>query len=274
MLCLKKLLVIAYVLIALMSIGLAVDDEEISEAEGLRFDSNQTVEGFGIASTHRYMASSDLVQHSHSSGSGVFTSESEAFVRNDVIVQGSPVSFTTNISVGVQEITSNAYSPTKLDYPGSFRSEPISSLWSDSTFAGIDGSVLKAIFNHVQALNKEMTTEFSGDGSYEETTQTSSGTFDGSMKINASFNGTGQIGAYVGPLNGKNPDVLVDEYYRGTFTISKMMGIGLKSSLSQEEDEWLPCCSGGWDDMNFNDKKSFPVDVSRVFNCTCFSMTK
>jgi len=273
----KKLPIIIYILIALMSIGLALADEELSDNTdtiGLRFDSNQTVEGFGIASSYRCMGPSDLVLHSHSSGSGVYSSESRSYVRNDVIVEGSPDSFSGNMSVGLQEITSKAYSPTKLDYPGSFRSEPISSLWSDSTFlfAGNDNvTVLKASFDQVQVLNKEMTTKISSEASYEDLTRESYGSFASSMKLNAVFNGTGQIGAYVGALNGDNQDVLVDEYYRGTFTISKNMEIALKSSLLQEEeDEWLPCCSGGWINMNYIDKKSFPVDVNRVFNCTCF----
>ena len=276
MFCMKKLPIIIYILIALMSIGLALADEELygnTETTGLRFDSNQTVEGFGIASSYRCMGPLDLVLHSHSSGSGVSSSESRSYVRNDEIVDGSPDSFSENNSVGLQEITSNAYSPTKLDYPGSFRSGPISSLWSDSTvlFAGKENvSVLKASFDHAQALNKEMTTKISSEASYEDLALHSAGSFANSMKLNAVFNGTGQIGAYVGTLSGDNTDVLLDEYYRGTFTISKKMNIGLKKSLLQEEDEWLPCCSGGWDNMNYNDKKSFPVDVNRVFNCTCF----
>ncbi len=271
----KKLPIIICILIALMSVGLALADDEIydiTNTTGLRFDSNQTVEGFGIASSYRCMGPLDLVLHSHSSGSGVSSSESRSYVRNDEIVEGSPVSFSENNSVGLQEITSNAYSPTKLNYPGSFRSEPISSLWSDSTFlfAGKDNvTVLKASFDQVQALNKEMTTKISSGASYEDLTQQSYGSFASSMKLNAVFNGTGQIGAYVGTVRGNNTDVLLDEYYRGTFTISKNMEIALKSSLLQEEDEWLPCCSGGWINMNYIDKKSFPVDVNRVFNCTC-----
>ena len=270
----KKLPIIICILIALMSVGLALADEEIKEnisEEGLRFDSNQTVEGFGIASSYRCMASSDRVLQSRNSGSGVFASESKTLVQNGEVIKRDPDSFESTTGIGLQENTSNAYSPTKIDFPGSFRSEPIRSLWSDSTFAGnIGGIVLKASFDHVQALNKEMTTKVSGEGSYEAlTSPKSSVSFGASMKLNAAFNGTGQIGAYVGTLNGDNQDVLVDEYYRGTFTISKKMEITLKSSLLPEEDEWLPCCSGGWDNMNYTDKKSFPVDVDRIFNCTC-----
>jgi len=276
MLCLKKLLTIIYVLIALMSMGLALGDDElydITETTGLRFDSNQTVEGLGIASSYRHMGSLDLALHSHGSGSGVFSSESKSLVRNDDIVEGSPVSFSDNKSVGLQEITSNAYSPTNLDYPGSFRSGPICSLWSDSTvlFSGKDNvTVLKASFDHLQAFNKEMTTMISSAAAYEDLTRQSSGSFASSMKLNAVFNGTGKIGAYIGTLSGDHPDVLVDEYYRGTFTISKKMKIGFKATSNVEEEyEWLPCCSGGWSSINYNDKKSFPVDVNSVFNCTC-----
>jgi hypothetical protein len=159
----KKLPIIICILIALMSVGLALADDIYDETiteEGLRFDSNQTVEGFGIASSYRCLASGTL--HSHSSGSGVFTSESKTVVRNGVVTKRNPESFDSDVGTGLQENTSNAYSPTKLDFPGSFSSGPISSLWSDSTFAGSDGVLLKASFDQVQALSKEMTTKICG----------------------------------------------------------------------------------------------------------------
>ncbi|MFA6373182.1 MAG: hypothetical protein WCW68_11190 [Methanothrix sp.] len=277
MLCIKKLPTVIYILIALMSIGLALAEEysETTTQEGLRFDSNQTVEGFGIASSYRNMESSGRMLHSHSSGSGVFTSESKSLVQNGVKVKRIQESFESNTGIGLQENTSNAYSPTKLDFPGSFRSEPISSLWSDSTFAGSDGIDLKASFDHLQALNKEMTTKISGKGSYDELNDPdSSKSFTCSMKLNAIFNGTGRIGAYTGPLNRQNPDDLVDEYYRGTFTISNKMQIGFKLTLRQANEDWLPCWSGGWDDMNYKDKKSFPLDADRIFNCMCTSISR
>lgn len=282
MLCLKWVLILIYILMALLSIGSALAEEKCDETiteEGLRFNSNQTVEGFGIASSYIHMDSVNRVLHSHSSGSGVFSSESKALVREGIVAKLNPDSFALNTGVGYLENASKAYSPTRLDFPGSFHSGPISSLWSDSTilFAGGDNAtVLKASFDQVQALNKEMKTTASGTGTYEDVTSSTS--FAGSMDLNVVFNGTGQIGAYVGPLNEKNPDVLtdryylVDDYYRGAFTISNKMKIGYKATLKQEEDEWQPCCWGGFASMNIKDKESFPVDVDRVFNCTCLQI--
>lgn len=271
--CFRKPMIIFYILIALMSIGLSHGDDVNTEAIGLRFDLNQTVEGFGIASSYRCMESMDMMLHSHNSGSGASSHESRSYVRNDDIVEGSLSSFTENKSVGLHEIVSAAYSPTKLDYPGSFRSGPIKSLWSDSIFmsAGDQNvSAMKASFYQLQAFEKETTATLSSAGYYEELTHPlTSGSFAESMKLKAVFNGSAQIGANFGSVNGEGSDVLLDEYYRGSFTISKKMNLGIKSSITQEEDEWLPCCSGGWTSMNLEEKGSFPVDVKRVFDCTC-----
>lgn len=283
MLCLKWLLIIICVLIALLSNGSALDltnYTETTEEEGLSFNSNQTVEGFGITSSYMHMDSSDRVLHSYGSGSGVFSSESKALIRDGIVANLNPGSFAINTGIGFQENASKAYTPTRLDFPGSFHSGPINSLWSDSTFlsAGEDKiTFLKASFDQAQALNKEIKASVSGNGSYEDLT--SSTFFTGSMDLNVVFNGTGQIGAYVGPLNRKNQDILtdryylVDDYYRGAYTISNKMKIGYKLTLRQEEDEWLPCCYGGWASMNYDDKRSFPIDANRVFNCTCFSVS-
>jgi len=277
MLCLKRLLIIICVLISLLPVGSALEYSETEEI-GLSFYYNQTVDGFGITSSYMCMDSLDRVLHSHSSGSGVFSSESKAMVREGFVAKLNPGSFALNKGIGFQENASKAYSPTRLDFPGSLRSGPINTLWSDSTIlyaGGENVTALKASFDQLQALNKEIKTTASGKGSYEEIETSTS--FAGSMDLNVVFNGTGQIGAYVGTFNGMNQDALkderyylIDEYYRGTYTISNKMKIGYKATLRQEEAEWLPCCYGGWASMNYKEKESLPVDVNRVFNCTCY----
>jgi hypothetical protein len=96
MLCLKWVLILIYILMAALLIGITQSAEnyyETTEDEGLRFSSNQTVEGFGIASSYMCMDSLDRVLHSHSSGSGVFSSESKAMVREGVVTKLNPGSF-------------------------------------------------------------------------------------------------------------------------------------------------------------------------------------
>jgi hypothetical protein len=267
------------ILVATLLMGSAVAAEtyyETTEEEGLRFSSNQTVEGFGIASSYISMDSANRMIHSRSSGSGVFTSESKAQIREGIVAKFNPGSFASNTGIGYLENASKAYSQTRLDYPGSFSSSPFSTLWSDSTilFAGGDNATaLQASFDRLQALNKEMKTTASGTGAYEDTSSSTS--FAGSMDLNVVFNGTARIGAYVGPVNGNTHEAqadryyLVDNYYSGAFAISNKMKIGYKATLKQEQAEWMPCCYGGWGSLNFEERKDFPVDIDRVFNCSC-----
>ncbi len=67
-----------------------------------------------------------------------------------------------------------------------------------------------------------------------------------------------------------NPDIDVDQVYTGTFDFSTKMNLTIPVYKSVSEDSWLPCCSGGWDDMINSDKKSFGADTKGIFDCTCF----
>ena len=57
--------------------------------------------------------------------------------------------------------------------------------------------------------------------------------------------------------------------YVGNFDITTKIHMDSKFSLSPDEDYWLPCCSGGFDDMNTLDKRAFR-SAAGVFDCTCF----
>jgi hypothetical protein len=272
-------MILIYILMAALLAGYASAAEtydETTKEEGLRFSSNETLEGFGIASSYVHMDSSNRQLHSHSSGSGVITRESKALIREGFVAKLNPESFSANTGIGYLENASKASSLTRLAFPGSFNSGPINFLWSDCTilFAGGDSATaLKACFDQVQAINKEMKTTASGNGAYEDTSSSTS--FSGSMDLNAVFNGTGRIGAYVGPVSGKIHDIsadryyLVDNYYRGSYTISNKMNIGYKATIKQEEAEWMPCCYGGLASLNYEEKKDFSLDLDRVFNCSC-----
>jgi hypothetical protein len=70
----------------------------------------------------------------------------------------------------------------------------------------------------------------------------------------------------------KEPLIELDEEYRGNFHIRKNMNLYTYSEEEEKEDPWLPCCSGGFSDINYSDAKAFE-SASGVFDCTCFKVT-
>jgi hypothetical protein len=69
----------------------------------------------------------------------------------------------------------------------------------------------------------------------------------------------------------KNPSIEIDEDYWGTYHIEKNMTLEVPYHLIQKSDDWLPCCFGGFDDMNTLDKKTFK-SATGIFDCTCFKV--
>ncbi|HPT38278.1 MAG TPA: hypothetical protein PLZ44_08295 [Methanothrix sp.] len=69
----------------------------------------------------------------------------------------------------------------------------------------------------------------------------------------------------------KNPSIEIDEDYWGTYHIEKNMTLEVPYHLIQKKDDWLPCCFGGFDDMNTLDKKVFK-SATGIFDCTCFKV--
>jgi hypothetical protein len=65
----------------------------------------------------------------------------------------------------------------------------------------------------------------------------------------------------------KNPLILIDENYIGSFKIKKSMKINAQKSEVKEISDWLPCCFGGYFDMTDYDRKWLNEDG--IFDCNC-----
>ena len=66
------------------------------------------------------------------------------------------------------------------------------------------------------------------------------------------------------------PLIEVDEEYVGTYHIAKKLNLSTYAPDPEEnEDFWLPCCSGGFDDLNYLDTRVFK-SARGIFDCTCF----
>lgn len=60
-----------------------------------------------------------------------------------------------------------------------------------------------------------------------------------------------------------------DERFVGTYDIAKNIRMKSRFDMIQKDDEWLPCCSGGFFSMNPMDQK--PLKSAKgIFDCTCF----
>ncbi len=66
----------------------------------------------------------------------------------------------------------------------------------------------------------------------------------------------------------QKPLIELDEDYAGSFHIKKNMNLYTYSDDKEREDSWLPCCSGGFSDMNYADAKVFG-SARGIFDCTC-----
>lgn len=71
----------------------------------------------------------------------------------------------------------------------------------------------------------------------------------------------------------KKPLVDVDEDYWGTYHIEKLMNLTSSVEEVEEDDDWLPCCSGGYltlPEIYQKGSMGFGSDVKGIFDCTCF----
>jgi hypothetical protein len=71
----------------------------------------------------------------------------------------------------------------------------------------------------------------------------------------------------------KKPLVDVDEDYWGTYHIEKLMNLTASVDETEEDDDWLPCCYGGYltmPEVYQKGSKGFGSDVKGIFDCTCF----
>jgi hypothetical protein len=62
-----------------------------------------------------------------------------------------------------------------------------------------------------------------------------------------------------------------DERFAGVYDIEKNILMKSRFDLYRAEDDWLPCCYGGWSDMNYRDQKGFGKSARGVFDCACYN---
>ena len=61
-----------------------------------------------------------------------------------------------------------------------------------------------------------------------------------------------------------------DERFVGVYDIAKNIRMKSRFDTIRNEDDWLPCCSGGFAGMNLLDQRALK-SAKGVFDCTCFA---
>jgi hypothetical protein len=90
----------------------------------------------------------------------------------------------------------------------------------------------------------------------------------GTVHVGATLTQLDKMGKSVKTNGGvKNPLIVIDENYVGSFKIKKNMKINAIKSELKEVSDWLPCCFGGYFDMSDYERKLLSEDG--IFDCNC-----
>ena len=280
-------LLMGYLLSAIL-IGVAWGDTTTEETKYI-YNMDQKVQGNGFFSSYQDVTASELLLSNLDHGSGSYSGESECRVQNQATYTNTmDYDLTNQQLIRFNKSTDYAYAASSFDFGKSFRAAAFQSKGQEAicikNYAGynLGGISMNALFRDLDVLSSNTSAKLSftrKTGAEDYSSALASLNERGSVMLNleSAFTGKGHIGM----LNAINatgerhigvPDIEIDEDYIGTFSLSKKMSQDFEYNWKREADDWLPCCSGGWNDMSYTTRKYFGLNANGVFDCTCFSL--
>jgi len=275
---------VATIILSLIMIGVALGDNTAQQAKFI-FDMDQSVQGNGFHNYRNDINTSSLQMSNLGHGTGSYSYEAQLLAKKETDYS-SDVS-TYRYSTGERKITFDegvdfVFAPMRFGFGKSFHSGALSSLGKEETCIKNYGGLMSmnARFDSISTMSKNISVDMYLKNSSDDATNADlfalKFTNIGYTKLNldAAFTGRGHIGVLgwerSGVPNAKNLQVdnLIDEDYLGTYHIVKKMSQAFNYTILQQKDDWLPCCSGGFDSMSYADLKPF-VSARGIFDCTC-----
>lgn len=244
------------------------------------FNSTQAISGNGMANSYQYLSANSMSMKNSAHGTGSLDLEQEAKVRQRVseTIDGENVPDTKDFEIIINDSSKAVYSEYAFNTGKTFRSNPIRSLWDERTceknYKG--GIVMDASFSRSKSVEKDLSARlywnyYKDIDDYELRNNVSHRTY---LDMDTNFDGSAHIGALM-----IDPDVkasvtktLVDEDYAGLFTLRKKMSIEGYVKAHSLAHEWLPCCSGGWDNMSYLDRAGHGASAKGIFDCSCYDV--
>jgi hypothetical protein len=252
---------------------------------------DQSVQGNGFFSSYQDVIASELLLSNLDHGSGNYSGESECRVQNQATYTNTmDYDLTNQQLIRFNKSTDYSYAPSSFDFGRSFRAAAFQSKGQEATciknYAGsnrsnLGGISMNALFRDLDVLSSDTSAKLSftrktiTDNDKTLVSLNESGSV--MLNLESAFTGRGHIGM-LDAINASGerhigvPDIEIDEDYIGTFSLSKKMSQNFEHNWKREADHWLPCCSGGWNDMSYTTKKDFGLNVNGVFDCSCFSL--
>ncbi|MCX6674352.1 MAG: hypothetical protein NTY37_11315 [Methanothrix sp.] len=238
---------------------------------------DQDVKGNGFFSSYQTTDVTNLTLSNMAHGSGSYDYESKLDSRNGAKYDEKNDAYTLTSDRGVtfMESADFSYAPAsmqmgKYSLPIAFQSKGAEKTCLKNYISNVS---MNARFNYLDTLSKNLSSELywklaSSEDEFEFNLDSDART---KLNFEAAFSGSGHVGVLDMSQDEHDADILIDEDYRGTYYITKNMSHEDVYKLKQQIDDWLPCCSGGFADMNLSDKKPFK-SATGVFDCTCFKV--
>ncbi|VVB70273.1 Uncharacterised protein [uncultured archaeon] len=242
---------------------------------GYTYSMDQKVQGNGFFSTYQNIDVSSLGLNNSAHGSGSYDVDTKIDSRKGVKFDEKIDDFKSASDRGTTFIESAdfTYAPSsmklgKYSLPIIFKSKGMEDTCLKNYVSGVS---MNAKFSYADTLSKNISAELYwknsvSSGEFEATLDSETRT---RLNLEAAFSGKGHVGVLNLDKSTGYSDIMMDEDYSGTFYITKNLSHNAVINKKVEKDDWLPCCSGGFADMNYLDRKPFK-SATGVFDCSCF----
>jgi hypothetical protein len=264
-------------------IGIALGDDYSQDTQFLS-SMDQSVQGTGFHSYRENVGTTGLRLNNAGHGSGSYNYEAKLSVENEARYDDTTSDYesgTGERKIAYNESVDYTFAPVKFSFGKSFQSGAFNSLGKEETSIKNDRGLMSmnALFDSISTMSNSLSANaywFNSSDIADLDPDTLESIDRGYTKLNvdSAFTGLGHIGVLglqgPGLPNAKHLQVanLIDEDYLGTYQMVKSMSQTFNFTTIQEPDDWLPCCSGGFASMNFEDQKPFK-SAKGVFDCTC-----
>jgi len=240
------------------------------------FNSHQEINTLGVG--HEKLLGYGEVSH----GSGSYKRESTLSALSQVLVND--VGETTQSSrhdITFGESTDYVYYPVDFLFGKTFKSPSIGSKGKEDTSVKdyASGVSMTSLFDSATALSKEMAGSLywdliDTDNEVERIRKNPTGV---TLDISADVTGQAELGVREAQegWNGRGLKVNseLEQDFKGNFTIAQKLSHKIAYRSKDVDDDWLPCCYGGYLTMPKYYRmgsKGFGSNVKAIFDCTCF----